>query len=178
MFDCVPPPPEARGCEPEHAWPGDGLRWVAEPRRSAPGLDSLLTWAFQQKASRIAFQTGHPVWVSIHGATIASRAGRSMSTNLARSSTISTAPTVWRGCRAATTSIRPMQSRSTARRGFASGSTRRPRALRGGTAETSPALTRRAVEKQGQPYSAAIENALHEGRISEQTAAYELRQIG
>ena len=41
-----------------------------------------------------------------------------------------------------------------------------------------PALTRRAVEKQGQPYSAAIENALHEGRISEQTAAYELRQIG
>ena len=67
MFDCVPPPPEARGCEPEHAWPGDGLRWVAEPRRSAPGLDSLLTWAFQQKASRIAFQTGHPVWVRIHG---------------------------------------------------------------------------------------------------------------
>jgi len=67
MFDCLPPPPEARNCEPEHAWPADGLRWVAEPRRSAPGLDSLLTWAFQKKASRIAFQTGHPVWVSIHG---------------------------------------------------------------------------------------------------------------
>jgi defect-in-organelle-trafficking protein DotB len=43
------------------------MRWVAEPRRSAPGLDSLLTWAFRAKASRIAFQTGHPVWVSIHG---------------------------------------------------------------------------------------------------------------
>jgi len=41
-----------------------------------------------------------------------------------------------------------------------------------------PALTRRAVEEQGQPYSAAIEHALHEGRISEQTAAYELRQVG
>jgi defect-in-organelle-trafficking protein DotB len=27
----------------------------------------LLTWAFKEKASRIAFQTGHPVWVSIHG---------------------------------------------------------------------------------------------------------------
>src|SRR6516165_4858412 len=66
MFDCAPCPPEAR-CEPEHVWPDDGLRWVAEPRRCAPGLDSLLTWAFQKKASRIAFQTGHPVWVSIHG---------------------------------------------------------------------------------------------------------------
>jgi len=41
-----------------------------------------------------------------------------------------------------------------------------------------PALTRRAVEEQGQPYSAAIERALHDGRISEQTAAYELRQVG
>src|ERR1700732_1344114 len=66
MFDCPPSPPEAR-CEPEHAWPDDGLRWVADPRRGAPGLDSVLTWAFQEKASRIAFQTGHPVWVSIHG---------------------------------------------------------------------------------------------------------------
>ena len=67
MFDCLPPPPEAHNCEPEHAWPADGLPWVAEPRRCAPGLDSLLIWAFQEKASRIAFQTGHPVWVSIHG---------------------------------------------------------------------------------------------------------------
>src|SRR5260370_42151660 len=66
MFDCLPPPPEAPG-EPEHAWPDDGLRWVAEPRRSALGLDSLLTWAFQEKASSIAFQTGHPGWVSSHG---------------------------------------------------------------------------------------------------------------
>jgi defect in organelle trafficking protein DotB len=55
------------GKEARPEWPDDGLRWVAEPRRSAPGLDSLLTWAFRAKASRIAFQTGHPVWVSIHG---------------------------------------------------------------------------------------------------------------
>jgi len=41
-----------------------------------------------------------------------------------------------------------------------------------------PALTRRAVEEQGQPYCAAIERALHEGRISAQIAAYELRQVG
>ena len=67
MFDCVLPPPEARAGGVEHVWPDDGLRWVAEPRRNAPGLDSLLTWAFQKRVSRIAFQTGHPVWVSIHG---------------------------------------------------------------------------------------------------------------
>ena len=51
-------------------WPDrdrKGLRWVAEARKSAPGLDSLLTWAYQQGASRVHFQTGHPVWVSIHG---------------------------------------------------------------------------------------------------------------
>ena len=51
-------------------WPDrdrKGLRWVAEARKSAPGLDSLLTWAYQQGASRVHFQTGHPVWVSVHG---------------------------------------------------------------------------------------------------------------
>jgi defect-in-organelle-trafficking protein DotB len=51
-------------------WPDngrDGLRWVEEPRKSAPGLDSLLIWAFRASAHRIAFQTGHPVWVGIHG---------------------------------------------------------------------------------------------------------------
>jgi defect-in-organelle-trafficking protein DotB len=48
-------------------WPDEGLRWVQEPRKSAPGLDSLLTWAFRQNASRIGLQTGHPVWIGIHG---------------------------------------------------------------------------------------------------------------
>jgi defect in organelle trafficking protein DotB len=51
-------------------WPDAGrrsLKWIEEPRRSAPGLDSLLTWAFRSSASRIGFQTGHPVWVGIHG---------------------------------------------------------------------------------------------------------------
>ena len=32
-----------------------------------PGWIPLLTWAFRAEAARIAFQTGHPVWVSIHG---------------------------------------------------------------------------------------------------------------
>jgi len=53
-----------------YVWPDDGrqgVRWVEEVRKSAPGLDSLLTWAFRSDASRIAFQTGHPVWVGIHG---------------------------------------------------------------------------------------------------------------
>jgi defect-in-organelle-trafficking protein DotB len=42
-------------------------RWVEQPRIDAPGLDSLLTWAFNVGASRISFQTGHPVWVRVHG---------------------------------------------------------------------------------------------------------------
>ena len=55
---------------PPVAWPdadSRSLRWVAQPRVEAPGLDSLLIWAFNAGASRIAFQTGHPVWVRIHG---------------------------------------------------------------------------------------------------------------
>jgi defect-in-organelle-trafficking protein DotB len=51
----------------ERLWPDDGLRWVQEARKSAPGLDSLLTWAFNSGASRISFQTGHPVWIRVHG---------------------------------------------------------------------------------------------------------------
>jgi defect-in-organelle-trafficking protein DotB len=42
-------------------------RWVEQPRIEAPGLDSLLTWAFNIGASRISFQTGHPAWVRVHG---------------------------------------------------------------------------------------------------------------
>jgi len=48
-------------------WPREGQRWVMEPRKDAPGLDSLLAWAYDAGASRIAFTTGHPVWVRIHG---------------------------------------------------------------------------------------------------------------
>ena len=40
-----------------------------------------------------------------------------------------------------------------------------------------PALTNRAVEEKGQSYKAAIARALETGRITEATAAYELRQI-
>ena len=55
---------------PAIAWPEadqEGLQWVKDARRLAPGLDSVLTWAFRAGASRIAFQTGHSVWVGIHG---------------------------------------------------------------------------------------------------------------
>ena len=41
-----------------------------------------------------------------------------------------------------------------------------------------PAITRRAVQEQGQSYASAIRAALEQGRISEQIAAYELREIG
>ena len=67
MFDSPNLPPTT---PPAFVWPDAdqaGLHWVKEARRHAPGLDSLLTWAFRAGASRIAFQTGHPVWVGIHG---------------------------------------------------------------------------------------------------------------
>ena len=61
-------PPAPSGPPPDpHLWPGEGQQWVAEPRKLAPGLDSLLVWGYEAGASRIAFQTGHPVWVRIHG---------------------------------------------------------------------------------------------------------------
>ena len=41
-----------------------------------------------------------------------------------------------------------------------------------------PELTRLAVEDQGQSYCTAIDRALEEGRISEETAAFERRQVG
>jgi defect-in-organelle-trafficking protein DotB len=66
MLDSLTPPPPAPP-RVELVWPGEGARWVQEPRKSAPGLDSLLTWAFRSRASRIGFQPGHPVWVRIHG---------------------------------------------------------------------------------------------------------------
>src|SRR5208337_3857486 len=52
----------------------------------------------------------------------------------------------------------------------------RNRFLRTDAAEW-PALTRRAVEEQGQSYRKAVERALRDGRISEQTAKFELREV-
>jgi defect in organelle trafficking protein DotB len=40
-----------------------------------------------------------------------------------------------------------------------------------------PALTRKAIEQQGQSYPVAIRRALEQGRISEKTAAIELKEI-
>lgn len=51
----------------EGLWPDEDLPWVTEARKHAPGLDSLLSWAFAAEASRVAFATGHPVWVRVHG---------------------------------------------------------------------------------------------------------------
>lgn len=65
MLDCVSTGTTAEASA--EAWDGAGLRWVAEPRKHAPGLDSLLKWAYRQGASRIAFQTGHPPRVRVHG---------------------------------------------------------------------------------------------------------------
>ena len=51
----------------QEPWPDEGLRWVTEPRKHAPGLDSLLSWAYRLGASRISFQTSHPAWIRVHG---------------------------------------------------------------------------------------------------------------
>jgi len=48
-------------------WPSEGIPWVLDPRKDAPGLDGILTWAYQIGASRVSFQTGHPVWIRVHG---------------------------------------------------------------------------------------------------------------
>lgn len=60
-------PIEASGPRPEDGWPEEGLRWVEDPRKHAPGLDAVLVWAYRVGASRIAFQTGDPVWIMVHG---------------------------------------------------------------------------------------------------------------
>ncbi|MGA9486747.1 MAG: type II secretion system protein E, partial [Methylocella sp.] len=52
---------------PSDDWRDHGMRWVTEPRRHAPGLDSLLSWAYRLGASRIAFQTGHTPAIRVHG---------------------------------------------------------------------------------------------------------------
>lgn len=64
MLDNLPLPPESRE---DQLWPGEGARWVAMPRKSAPGLDGLLRWAFELGASRIAFSTGKAVKLRVHG---------------------------------------------------------------------------------------------------------------
>ena len=43
------------------------MRLVSEPRKHAPGLNSLLRWAFDLGASRISFATGKQVVVRVHG---------------------------------------------------------------------------------------------------------------
>lgn len=51
----------------DQTWDSGGLSWVADPRKSAPALDSLLTWAYRSGASRVSFQTGHRPRVKIYG---------------------------------------------------------------------------------------------------------------
>ena len=50
MFDNLPPAPGAWPTDASTFWPDEGLPWVAEARKSAPGLDSLLRWAFEMEA--------------------------------------------------------------------------------------------------------------------------------
>lgn len=69
MYDSLSTAPAARPflAPPDETWPEEGLRWIIEPRKQAPGLDGLLTWAYRLGASRIHFQTGARVTVTVHG---------------------------------------------------------------------------------------------------------------
>ena len=51
-------------------WPDEGLTLVETPRKHAPGLNSLLRWAFERGASRVAFSTAKPVTIRVHGRNI------------------------------------------------------------------------------------------------------------
>lgn len=66
-LDPRPLSPEDPAPASHKGWPEEGLTWVAEPRKHAPGLNSLLRWAFGLGASRIAFSTGKRVGVRVHG---------------------------------------------------------------------------------------------------------------
>jgi len=57
----------AAGARQRIVWEGEQENWVAEPGKRAPGLDALLWWATRIGASRIAFQSAHPVWIRVHG---------------------------------------------------------------------------------------------------------------
>ncbi len=62
--------PEPSTDGPDRRWePAQkrGFVWVEQPRVSAKGLDALLTWAHQDGASRISFQTGQPVMIRRYG---------------------------------------------------------------------------------------------------------------
>ena len=48
-------------------WEAEQENRVAEPGRRAPGLDALLWWATRIGASRVAFQSAHPVWIRVRG---------------------------------------------------------------------------------------------------------------
>jgi len=63
----VPTTPAAEPSPAYEGWPEEGLKWVAVPRKSAPGLNALLRWAFELGASRVAFSTGKPVMLRVHG---------------------------------------------------------------------------------------------------------------
>ncbi|MEK8121712.1 ATPase, T2SS/T4P/T4SS family [Methylocystis sp. IM4] len=63
MLNVVKPDEVAAGGD----WEGHEIPWVADPRKSAPGLDKLLTWAYRCGASRISFQTGHAPWMRVYG---------------------------------------------------------------------------------------------------------------
>ena len=69
MYDSLSTAPAARPflAPPDEPWPDEGLRWIAEPRKLAPGLDGLLTWAYRLGASRIHFQTSARVTLTVHG---------------------------------------------------------------------------------------------------------------
>jgi len=67
VLDLAEPPPVVERRAVADVFDPRALRWVEDPRKRAPGLDALLVHAYRLGASRIAFQSGKPVWIRVHG---------------------------------------------------------------------------------------------------------------
>ena len=100
------------------SWPDEGLIWISEPRKLAPGLDSLPDMGIRRRRlphrlpDRPSGLAPYPMV-----ATSASRDIRWTSPRLAKSPTISTARTELRACRTEATSTSPYEiSRSRTQR--------------------------------------------------------------
>ncbi|VFU17609.1 type IV pilus twitching motility protein PilT [Methylocella tundrae] len=55
------------GAADRYAWPDEGLAWVTEPRRHAPGLDSFMSHVHRLGAEQIMFTTWQPASFRLYG---------------------------------------------------------------------------------------------------------------
>jgi defect in organelle trafficking protein DotB len=63
---CTPSADPATAADP-YAWVDPGERWVKEPRKLAPALDSVLTHAHRLGAEQVMFSTFQPASFRLWG---------------------------------------------------------------------------------------------------------------